>query len=62
MPAQSAITVKSCKPWAPREAIAPKARRDKDGFVVASNGSEGCYGGWELAYPLPKSPFVRVSV
>ncbi|MBM4046246.1 MAG: carbon-nitrogen hydrolase family protein [Planctomycetes bacterium] len=62
MPAQSAITLKSCKHWAPREAIAPKARRDKDGFVVASNGSEGCYGGWELAYPLPKSPWVRVSV
>jgi predicted amidohydrolase len=29
-------------------------------FTVASNGSEGCYGGWDLLYPLPTSPYIEV--
>lgn len=49
--------------WAPRDEIAPVATRGEDGaFVVASNGSEGCYGGWNLSYPAPDSPWVRVRV
>jgi predicted amidohydrolase len=30
-------------------------RRDGDEFVVTSNGSAGCYGGWELVYPAPRA-------
>ena len=49
------IALKASQPWSPRPAICPKVRRDADEFVVASNGSTGCYGGWELMYPAAKA-------
>ncbi|MEW6356083.1 MAG: carbon-nitrogen hydrolase family protein [Planctomycetota bacterium] len=42
------------RPWSPRPQIAPTTRRDGKEWVVASNGSAGCYGGWEVLYPAPK--------
>ncbi|MGD8239790.1 MAG: carbon-nitrogen hydrolase family protein [Armatimonadota bacterium] len=47
------IRLKRSRRWAPRPAIAPEAQRAGDEFLVASNGSAGCYGGWELVYPAP---------
>lgn len=43
-------------PWVCREAIAPQLRREGDAGAptalwTESNGSEGCYGGWELRVP-----------
>lgn len=49
-------------PWSPRPQLMPGVTRAGDGFVVTSNGSEGCYGGWELAYPLPPTEWVTVRV
>ena len=53
--ANAPIRLKTTRRWAPRPAIAPTARRDGDEFVVISNGSAGCYGGWELVYPAPSA-------
>jgi len=43
--------MKASRSWAPRAAISPATRAEDNAFVVASSGSEGCYGGWELVYP-----------
>ncbi len=38
--------------WAPRDTIAPYVSGDIDTSLrVVSNGSPGCYGGWEVIYP-----------
>lgn len=40
------------RPWSPRSALAPKVSGSADTtLVVESNGSPGCYGGWEVIYP-----------
>lgn len=53
----------SSTPWSPRADISAVCAQGPDGgFTVGSNGSPGCYGGWELTYPAPRSPFVRVRV
>ena len=52
----NALVLKRTRKWAPRENIAPKMTKTRDGVLrVASNGSEGCYGGWELLYPAAKA-------
>lgn len=51
------------QPWAPRVEIAPVTVKARDGrLIAASNGSAGCYGGWDLEYPAPSSPYVRLRV
>lgn len=60
MPETRILPLHSSFAWSPRVAIAPYVARCDDGaFVVTSNGSEGCYGGWELVYPEPSSPWVQ---
>lgn len=40
------------RPWAPRPAIAPRTSGALGAaLAIESNGSAGCYGGWELVYP-----------
>jgi len=47
--------------WAPRSAIAPEATAPVPGsFRAAANGSAGCYGGWDLVFEAPHSPWVTV--
>ena len=55
MAKRPSLRLKSARPWSPRKAICPRTCRDGKEFVVASNGSEGCYGGWELQYPAGKA-------
>jgi len=50
------------RPWSPRPLLMPKLSRDGEAFIVTSNGSEGCYGGWELAHPLPATEWVNLQV
>lgn len=51
----------SARPWAPRAAIAPRAATPSQGrYEAASNGSAGCYGGWDLVFEAPASPWVLV--
>jgi len=40
----------------------PRLSRDGEAFVVTSSGSEGCYGGWELAYPSAPTEWTEVRV
>lgn len=49
------MPLKESRAWAPRPAIAPYTRKEGREWVVASNGSAGCYGGWEAVYPAPKA-------
>ena len=50
------IQLQTVRPWAPRPQIQPETRREKGGALrIVSNGSEGCYGGWELVYPAPRT-------
>jgi len=50
----SLIKMRETRSWMLRPSIAPETLRDGKEFVVRSNGSAGCYGGWELVYPAPK--------
>lgn len=59
----SPLKPRHARPWAPRAEIAPRTHKTSDGMLVAvSNGSDGCYGGWDLVYPTPRSDYVRFSV
>ncbi|MBT3375798.1 MAG: carbon-nitrogen hydrolase family protein [Lentisphaerae bacterium] len=50
-------------PWAPRAEIAPQSRELQPGvYETCSNGSTGCYGGWDITFTPPESPWVRVLV
>ena len=57
----SPLPLREAKPWAPRAAIAPATAKPSPGLLeVRSNGSAGCYGGWDLVFEAPHSPWVRV--
>ena len=63
MSSRASIPMQSSVPWSPRQAICPRTRRDRGAFVVASNGSAGCYGGWDLVYRAVKpGSWARVSI
>jgi len=62
---KTALSPTDARAWAPRPGIAPKTSRNGKDFIVTSNGSAGCYGGWDVIYPAPKAgewvlPSVRV--
>ncbi|NOZ20485.1 MAG: carbon-nitrogen hydrolase family protein [Planctomycetes bacterium] len=60
---RSKLKCKGARPWAPRPQIAPETCRDGNDLVVASNGSAGCYGGWEVLHSAPKEgEWVRMRV
>lgn len=50
--------------WAPRPAITPRTRRSPAGtFIAESNGSDGCYGGWEISFgPRPSPDWIAAEV
>ncbi len=62
-PKADALNSESARPWAPRAEIAPNSREVEAGvYEIRGNGGEGCYGGWDLALPIPDSPWIRVRV
>ncbi len=68
-PSGTGIPLQAMEQWKVRDAITPKISRDiADGdtrLIVNSNGSAGCYGGWELTYGVEEGTYftfrVRVS-
>lgn len=59
----SSIPMQAARPWAPRSALMPTTEKRGDAYVVASNGSAGCYGGWDLVFHAPRpGEWVRVDV
>ena len=57
-PAGDALPLGHAQPWICRESIAPRIwqEADRTALWVESNGSEGCYGGWELLFPVAAQP------
>ncbi len=63
------IALKEVRQWKVRDGITPKISHDEAGgegrLMVTSNGSAGCYGGWELVYEVEEWTYftfrVRVS-
>jgi predicted amidohydrolase len=49
----SQFALTEARPWVCRPEIAPLIRRDGEALVCESNGSDGCYGGWELVFRAP---------
>jgi len=63
MAMQPTLKAKRARPWAPRQEIAPVTRKGPHGeLVAASNGSAGCYGGWDVVYPVPPSEYIKVRI
>ena len=59
----TALRCTTSSSWAPRDEIAPVCAESAPGaYEVRSNGSEGCYGGWDLFFAIPDSPWVRIRV
>lgn len=60
-PAKDALPLGQVQPWICRESIAPHIWSEADRTVLwmESNGSEGCYGGWELLFPVVSQPPAR---
>lgn len=60
------IPLKTVRQWKVRDAITPKISHDAAGeearLTVASNGSAGCYGGWELVYEPEGGAYFTFSV
>jgi predicted amidohydrolase len=46
------VALRDAVPWVVRDAIAPRVWREGESCWLESNGSEGCYGGWELRFPV----------
>ena len=57
-PAGDALPLGHAQPWICREGIAPRIwqEADRTALWVESNGSAGCYGGWELLFPVAAQP------
>ena len=59
------IALKEVRQWKVRDAITPKISHEEGRLMVTSNGSAGCYGGWELVYDVEEWTYfnfrVRVS-
>ena len=57
-PAGDALPLGHAQPWICRESIAPRLwpEDDRTALWMESNGSEGCYGGWELLFPVAAQP------
>ena len=57
-PAGDALPLGHAQPWICRESIAPRLwpEDDRTALWMESNGSEGCYGGWELLFPVTAQP------
>ena len=49
------VALQTARPWSPRPQIEPRTFMEKGQWRVVSNGSAGCFGGWELVYPAPRS-------
>jgi predicted amidohydrolase len=49
----TALPLAAARPWVCRPEIAPYVGREENGLRCESNGSEGCYGGWELVFRGP---------
>ena len=57
------LPMKVSRAWAPRADIAPETARGDGTYTITSNGSAGCYGGWDLVYPaLDAGRWVRFRV
>jgi predicted amidohydrolase len=57
----SPVPLHEARTWAPRAAIAPETSQAGAGvYSVRSNGSAGCYGGWDLTFAAPTEPWVSV--
>lgn len=56
------VEPRSFSPWAPRGEIAPQTEKLDAAYSVRSNGSAGCYGGWEISYPVPVGAYACVRV
>jgi len=47
--------------WSPRPALSPLTSQPAPGaYAAQSNGSPGCYGGWDLVFPAPETAWARV--
>jgi len=62
MPHSEPLCPTSRRLWSPRAELAPLLSESGGRLRVESNGSEGCYGGWECVYAWPQAPFARVRV
>ena len=52
------LLLEPVRPWICRESIAPRIwmEDDQTALWMESNGSAGCYGGWELFFPVAAQP------
>ena len=57
-PAEDALPLGHAQPWICRESIASRlwSEADRTALWMESNGSEGCYGGWELLFAVAAQP------
>lgn len=57
-PAEDALPLGRIQPWICRERIAPRlwTEEDRTALWMESNGNAGCYGGWELVFPVTAQP------
>ena len=48
--------------WAAREGLAPTCSREGERLVVESSGSPGCFGGWDIVFPVEGGRHYRVGL
>ena len=46
----SVLRLESVAPWAPHPQAAPMTERNGDALAVATNGTQTCVGGWQVAF------------
>ncbi len=48
--------------WAAREGLEAECSRDGDRLTVESSGSPGCFGGWDIVFPVEAASYYRVGL
>ncbi len=48
--------------WTAREGLEPKLSRDADTLVAESSGSPGCFGGWDIVFPVEGGRWYEIGI
>jgi hypothetical protein len=48
--------------WTAREGLEAKLSRDEDALIAESSGSPGCFGGWDIVFPVEAGNWYEIGL
>ncbi len=62
LPARGDIQPTALRTWAAREGLEARCAREGDRLLVESSGSPGCFGGWDIVFPVEGGRHYRIGL